>query len=108
MPQFEAQLQRCDNLCDAGEVPHPLVVATSVTGHNCVALVVAKRYRATAPVAALAGFKNSRACRMVVAFGLLEKSNKDGDFGLVFDLDVCTHNDDYSQEKTVVIGLVVE
>jgi hypothetical protein len=28
---------------------------------------------------------------MVVAFRLLEKSNEDGDFGLIFDLDVCAH-----------------
>ena len=47
--------------------------------------------RPVCPVAALAGFEDRAPSRMVVAFGLLEKSNKDGDFGLVFDFDVCTH-----------------
>jgi hypothetical protein len=67
-------------------------MAAGVTGHNRVALVVSEWYGATAPVAALAGFQDCRASRMVVAFGLLEKSNEDGDFGLIFDFDVGTHS----------------
>jgi hypothetical protein len=67
-------------------------MAAIVATHYGIALVIAQRHRATAPIAALAGFEDCAPRRMVVAFGLLEKSNKNRDFGLIFDFDVGTHS----------------